>query len=634
MKLNIAGPSNFANRMFQACGNYQWAREFLKNSLEAKASRVEFGIEWQAVGKLGVFRRCMIDDGEGMNSDELVHYFSTLGEGAKKIGGLHDNFGVGAKVAALPWNPEGVVVVSYKDGFASMIEIMLDPASGEYELKEWEEEDDTSCVIDPASIDWTRDNDIDWSAVRPNWVKEHGTIIVLKGSKEAPDTVLGNPQSNEADGVGISFYLNSRFWDLSGPNVEVIELRNRKKNRGPLSAADRYNSGHPNTRRIMGAKHFLTEVTVPQGKLGHQGEVWLDKGRVKAEWYLWEGERPAIGSYARKGGYIAARYSDELYELSSSKAQYRRFGVSESEVQQKLTIVLEPQHFRPVDQRWGVHPEQSRNRLIFCGGGEKGIALPIDKWGLQFAEFMPSEICEAIHAARCHRSGSIQDGGYRKRLQDKFGDRWKTKLPIKNEGSKRWKPVTVGREPVLGPEGGVGTSANVIPFHDPHPHPHPTPTRNKSFRRRRKTAIPDGEDQGVERNVTADVPRYRIGRKEDFESPQHLALWAPNDPDGPTVFINAASQILEEVIQYHQNQYPDIYAEEVAKVILGAYGEVAACKIAHSNKLLQSVSTEMLNRDYRSEPALTLALMGLLAEESLISQRLAKFRRKKVACRA
>src|SRR5882724_1451135 len=105
MKLRITGASAFVNRMFEACGSYQWAREFLKNSLEAGATRIEFGIEWQAAEKFGVYRRTVIDNGSGMDQAELLKFFSTLGEGGKKIGGIHDNFGVGAKIAALPWNP-------------------------------------------------------------------------------------------------------------------------------------------------------------------------------------------------------------------------------------------------------------------------------------------------------------------------------------------------------------------------------------------------------------------------------------------------------------------------------------------------------------------------------------------------
>src|ERR1700722_7441690 len=125
-KLAIVGASHFVNRMFEACGNYQWAREFLKNSLEAGATKVEFGIEWQAVEKEGVYRRTIPDNGQGMTRDELLLFFSTLGEGAKRIGGVHDNFGVGAKIASLPWNPEGMVVISYAACKPAMIYIQLD----------------------------------------------------------------------------------------------------------------------------------------------------------------------------------------------------------------------------------------------------------------------------------------------------------------------------------------------------------------------------------------------------------------------------------------------------------------------------------------------------------------------------
>lgn len=72
-----------------------------------------------------------------------------------------------------------------------------------------------------------------------------------------------------------------------------------------------------------------------------------------------------------------------------------------------------------------------------------------------------------------------------------------------------------------------------------------------------------------------------------------------------------------------------MYAEEVTRTIHQVFGEVAACKIAHSQKLARKVSAEELNLEYRSEQALTIALMGLMAEESLIAQRLGKLGRKK-----
>lgn len=117
--------------------------------------------------------------------------------------------------------------------------------------------------------------------------------------------------------------------------------------------------------------------------------------------------------------------------------------------------------------------------------------------------------------------------------------------------------------------------------------------------------------------------------EEDFDKPWHLALWAPHDPEGPTVTINVDSPILEEVVRYHQEHYPDVFAEDVAKTVRQVFGEVAVAQVAHSQKLAREVSEEELDKLYRNEEALTIALMGLLAEESLIAQRLGRLGKKK-----
>src|SRR5437773_730107 len=125
------------------------------------AADIHFGIEWEAVKKLGVYRRYIADDGCGMDEVELVKFFSTLGVGNKPIGGVHKNFGVGAKIAMLPWNPKGLVVLSWKDGKASMIWIELDTNTGEYELCEFETDTGATCVIDPEAVEW-REEEVDW----------------------------------------------------------------------------------------------------------------------------------------------------------------------------------------------------------------------------------------------------------------------------------------------------------------------------------------------------------------------------------------------------------------------------------------------------------------------------------------
>ena len=619
MKLDIVGASHFVNRMFEACGNYQWAREFQKNALEAGATRVEFGIEWQAVEKDGVYRRTISDNGSGMTREELSRFFSTLGEGARRIGGVHDNFGVGAKIASLPWNPEGVVVISYKGGHASMIRIQLDDDGAEYELCEFRSDKGTACVINPDEVDW--EEGVNWGAVAPPWAREHGTTIILLGSEEAPDTVLGNPKAGENDIKGLSVYLNSRFWDLTQSEVTVVELRSERKAFWPTGPNDRDDARRPNNRRIWGAKYYLADISATNGKLSAASTLPLDDGRVQAHWYLWEGDRPAIHSYAKKSGYIAVKYKDELFDLTAHKAHFRWFGIADPKVQSNLTIVLEPNLFDPQIAMWGVYPDQSRNRIIFTGNGEKGVGLPLSDWGLEFSEDMPQEIRDAIQKARGDSDGNLEDEEYRKRLQDKFGNRWlTTRLVQAREGETEARAATLTNE----------TAESVVTAG------HERTARKKRKRARRIQVIrlranEGGNGQGVERQVAVDVPKFRYVDKDQFEEDWHPACWVPNDPEGPTVLMNREAPILLEAIKYHQQQYPDVFAVEVEKIVKDTYGEVAVCKIAHSQKLVVHVAEEALDQMYRNEAALTVSLMGLLAEESLIAQRLGKLGRKKNA---
>src|SRR5262245_60077848 len=92
--MQTAGTHHFIERTYRESSQFQWVREALVNAIEAGANRVEFGIEWQAVEKKGVYRRMIADDGCGMTAEQLVEFFNTFGGGGKPIGGAHENFGV------------------------------------------------------------------------------------------------------------------------------------------------------------------------------------------------------------------------------------------------------------------------------------------------------------------------------------------------------------------------------------------------------------------------------------------------------------------------------------------------------------------------------------------------------------
>jgi hypothetical protein len=225
-------------------------------------------------------------------------------------------------------------------------------------------------------------------------------------------------------------------------------------------------------------------------------------------------------------------------------------------------------------------------------------------------------------AQRAEPGDSLQDDEYRKRLQDKFGSRWVTTQLVQ---SQRQEQGTVTAAP-------TNETAQVIEGGRER-----TGVRTHKRRRNRRIqviqlrAVTGGNGQGIERQVAVDVPRFTYVGEDAFENPWHLASWVPNDPEGPTVLMNRECPILLEAIKYHQEQYSDVYAQEVEEIVKNTYGEVAVCKVAHSQKLAKYVPEEDLDETYRSEAALTVALMGLLAEESLIAQRLGRLGRRKAA---
>src|SRR6476619_3644328 len=85
--MKASGTQHFIERTYRESGQYQWVRETAINALEAGATRIVFGIEWQGVENGQVYRRMVADNGRGMTSEELVAFFNTYGGGGKPIGG-------------------------------------------------------------------------------------------------------------------------------------------------------------------------------------------------------------------------------------------------------------------------------------------------------------------------------------------------------------------------------------------------------------------------------------------------------------------------------------------------------------------------------------------------------------------
>ncbi len=636
LPMQTAGTHHFIERTYREGGAFQWIRELLVNALEAGATKVEFGIEWQAAESQGVLRRMVADDGKGMTADQLVEFFNTFGGGGKPIGGAHENFGVGSKTSLLPWNRYGMVVISWVGGDASMIWVARNPDTEEYGLR-LEECDD---AFGDAAIEGVYDpyddpeHGCDWATIKPSWIKDHGTVVVLLGNKPSDNTVEGDQSRDEADIKGISSFLNRRMWDVSDDaEVYVDELRTTNRLHWPRSEDVAHGSvekdgpdQRTNYRKIEGARHYIAYPVsrAKRGHLGAHGTVPLGDG-TEIDWYLWEGERPNVHSYAAKTGYIAALYKRELYDVSAHHSTYRLFGITENSVRQLLWLIVRPV-FDPEGKR-GVYPRTDRSSLLLKGGPSAGGALPISDWAAEFAENMPDEILSVLRSARQGNPGTIEDVHWREKLAERFGARWKlARLRMRQGGAVLVQRAVNGLELLPRIRKSVRRKKPAVPD---------TPRAHALTRPVTKFAKLNGtvETENVETGIG--LPHYRQVRSEDVGQGV-LAAWQPNDPDYPqgVVLVNKEHPVLRSVIEHWQSQYADHQSDAIEKDVIDVYGQVAVSKIAHSESFRSVLPSDVIEKQMRSDYALTMSLLGLMAEDHLISTRIGgKYSKKRLAVR-
>lgn len=616
LPIRAAGTQHLIDRTYREGGAYQWVRETLANALEAGATRVEFGIEWQGVAARGVYRRTIIDNGRGMDPEELVAFFGTFGSGGKPIGGLHENFGVGAKTSLMPWNPYGVVVISWQDNEPAMIWIQRDQHTGEYGLRLFRTRDPSTkefsleAVIRPFQ---DRDHGIDWGSVRPPWLKQHGTVIVLLGAEPTADTVEGDPRDGaEGEIKGLASYLNRRMWELpKGAQVTVEELRTRDKRKWPKAPSEE--GARTSRRLVLGARHFVTYPAPEfvEGKLGAFGTMMLADG-AELDWFLWDGERPQIHSYAAAHGYVAALYKNELYDFSQHHAAFRAFGIAEAAVRARLWLIVRPPLL--TDGGAGVFPRTDRNALLQRDAEGAPGPLPWATWAEQFADAMPAPVLEAVKAARATHTATTVDDAWRERLRERFGSRWRA--PALTMGGAAAEQGAPSRAP-LSQRARVGTGEyeadERAPGEDAPPRAPRTPPQ---------PAEAGGPSPIRRARLSGRIPVFRPVRATDV-APGILAAWSPHDPEHPegVVLLNVEHPVMAEQIAHWQELYPPHHADEVRADVIAVYGEAAVAKVAHSEHLRALLGPATIE-ELRSDAALTMALLGLVTEEATISARL------------
>ena len=110
MKLDIVGASHLVNRNVRGVRELSVGPRVPEERAGGRSHQSrEFGIEWQAVERLGVYRRTVSDNGSGMTREELRRLLLHAWRRREGVSAAFTTISaLVRKIASLPWNPEGV----------------------------------------------------------------------------------------------------------------------------------------------------------------------------------------------------------------------------------------------------------------------------------------------------------------------------------------------------------------------------------------------------------------------------------------------------------------------------------------------------------------------------------------------
>jgi hypothetical protein len=304
--MGVAKMGFLVDQLNRDCSPLQFVRELTKNAVEATqrlgeaAGEIRWDVDWNRFDLLGdnsAQKLCVIDTGAGMTGEEMVTYINQLSSSIHEQSAT-GNFGVGAKIAAAPLNPEGLVYLSWKDGIGSMIHLHKDPTTGDYGLMRFANGEFWQHI----------QND-----VKPEPIADHGTMVVLLGKSPGQSTVEP-PTGVRMPRKWILRYINSRFFTFpEGVSISVREGWD-------LPRGDRHNF----LRRATGQGPWLDENSVAAGR------VRLPETAATVRWWIISPKADTNSGHYTPGGHVAALFQDELYELAFGPAGYARlqsFGV-------------------------------------------------------------------------------------------------------------------------------------------------------------------------------------------------------------------------------------------------------------------------------------------------------------------
>ena len=592
--LGIISNGPFIDRAYREALDHMYDRELVMNAIEAGATDITITPDWEYIdectreSKPLVYRYTVVDNGIGMTDAQLVSFFNNLSASGHDLSGEEaTNFGMGAKISLLPWNKEGLIIMSWhKDNPAgSMIRIVKRPSDKNYGLFLWRDEDDLfqKTAVPPVNYK---------ERFLPD--SETGTIVIALGNSPDEDTFLGPTYKGEV-GAPTSpthaRFLNNRFYEIpENVNIRVIHFNKAEKSFWPKSEIASESNGMLAATRVRGTKSFIDKLSIDSGNLALTDATlhW---------WILDPDEKPLLGRPQYNNTFVGVVYGKELYNVTGYKDRslYNKFGIVFEEVKKRLVILVEP------NKEAGLYyPNTPRSSLIYSDSETK--ELPWQRWGLEFIENIPKQIKDL---------NDRYTGGFdtpKRSIKDRLKDFFARLNPETFQKIKNSQTfITVASFiPMQGLQEKADSSTKVKELTDTLP----------------KIKLDTGVQTPVKKITAKTEPPKPIWVKAADMSEEHYAAEYINA--GNIVKINEDFFLFKEVTQYWSDKYTDvlsghlkvkeavrdIYQLKLVSCIMQAYAMGTKPEWANSwTKLL-------------TPEALTSTMLGLINEHACISQRL------------
>lgn len=382
--MTVANMTFMVNKLAKECAPLQFVRELTQNAIEAikdtpsGQGEIQWDVDWNRFDLGGQRKLCVIDTGTGMTGEEMVNYINKL---SSSIHHQSDagNFGVGAKISAVPLNPRGLIYLSWKEGQGSMIHLWFDEATQEYGLRRFANGEF-----------WAHLNDDD---LKPEPISEHGTMVILCGHDDEEDTISAPPGA-PMPSRWILRYLNTRYFRFpAGITVKAREGWD----------LPRSNTKHNFLREIHGQGPWLDSISESSGL--------IDLEDAKVHWWIVKEDVDTDSGHNAGAGHVAALFQDELYEMKRGNAGYARlqaFGVIFGT--DRVVIYVEPKTLGDNGESL-VSANTARTQLL-----RNGETLPWIDWATQFRELMPEQLIKLQHEIAGHADAA----NYKKAISERL----------------------------------------------------------------------------------------------------------------------------------------------------------------------------------------------------------------------